>query len=97
MSEKRLQAAVVELATFLRWRSYHAFDSRRSAAGFPDLVLAREGRLMFVELKAKKGRLTQEQREWLAALRRCSVEVHVWRPRDWDDGTVQRALSGEGP
>lgn len=59
--------------------------------GFPDIVACRGERLLFVELKSDKGTLSPEQRVWLAALGRASVERHVWRPRDRD--AVMAALA----
>lgn len=57
--------------------------------GWPDLVAWRGPRLLFVELKTDTGRLTDEQRRVLGGLTRVArenphVEVHVWKPRDWD-------------
>lgn len=49
--------------------------------GFPDLVLAASGRLLLVELKSDKGRLSTDQKQWIAELGEHAV---VWRPRDWD-------------
>ena len=93
ITEAQLQAAVVELARFFGWRHYHAFDSRRSARGWPDLVLCRPPRLVFVELKSAGGRLTPEQRDWLAALAGVpGIEAGVWRPADWTDGRIEAAL-----
>ena len=68
MSEKQLQAAVLECAGYYRWRCYHTFDSRRSAAGFPDLVLVRHGNIIFAELKSAKGKVTDAEWDWLDAL-----------------------------
>ena len=91
VSEKAFMSAVVDLARLTGWLCYHTFDSRRSEAGFPDLVLARGGRLVFVELKTEQGRVTDAQSEWLEALALCpGVEVHVWRPGDWD--AIERTL-----
>lgn len=86
VSEKELMAVVVELATLLGWRSYHTHDSRRSGPGFPDMVLVRDGRLLFVELKSERGKLTYPQRAWLSALHVCpSAEVYEWRPSSWPE------------
>ena len=83
-SEKQFQAQVVELARLSGFLVYHTFDSRRSAAGFPDLVLVRPPMVLFAELKSEGGRIRPEQREWLAALKDCeSVAVRLWRPSDW--------------
>jgi hypothetical protein len=89
ISEKAWQATVVEAARACRWLCYHVHDSRRSAAGFPDLVLVRD-RVLFIELKSEAGRLSQAQAEWLAALGRAGAEVRVFRPSDWD--LVQEVL-----
>jgi len=75
-----------------QWLCYHTHDSRRSAPGFPDLVLVRGGRLLFAELKTDRGIVTLPQREWLAALTEANrVETHVWRPANWPH--VQQILA----
>ena len=93
ISEEEFQQQVIELATLRGWRHYHTHDSRRSAEGFPDLVLVRpatlqggfDGRIIFAEIKAQKGRPSAEQRAWLAVLADTGkVEVYVWRPSDFD-------------
>jgi hypothetical protein len=81
-SEAELLALVREAAGRFGWRSYHTHDSRRSEAGFPDLVLARGGELIFAELKSERGRVSETQRAWLADLEAAGCEVHVWRPSD---------------
>lgn len=84
-TEADLQATVVDAARACGWLVYHTYDSRRSAAGFPDLVLARHGELLFVELKSAKGKTSRDQDEWLDALRCVAgVGVYVWRPEDLD-------------
>jgi hypothetical protein len=68
LTEKEWQAQVLDLARLYGWRhAYHTFDSRRSASGFPDLVLVRE-RALFAELKSKSGKVSAAQADWLAAL-----------------------------
>jgi hypothetical protein len=93
MSEAELQAQIVELARSLNWLCYHTHDSRRSAKGFPDLVLVHEGSgaLVFAELKRDGEHPTLEQRRWLRALARRGA-AFVWRPADWRTGDVGRAL-----
>ena len=95
MTEGQLQDCVVELARTLGYLVYHTYDSRRSAEGFPDLVMVLEetGRLLFVELKSTKGRISAAQQFWLAALSLAKGhEVHVWRPRDWHSGRIEEVL-----
>lgn len=94
MTEADFQQQVLDLAAMYRWRAYHTHDSRRSHAGFPDLVLVRAPRLIFAELKTAAGRLTAAQAGWLEELRdvadagrfsradRGAVEVYLWRPAD---------------
>lgn len=92
IKEEEFQTQVIQLARLRGWRVYHTHDSRHSAAGFPDLVLVRErdGRLLFAELKSNTGRLTLDQRSWLAALRACGVPAFVWTPEDWP--SIEAAL-----
>lgn len=84
-SEKVWQDEVVKLAKLGGWAYQHQFDSRRSVAGWPDLVLVRPPELVIVELKTLKGRVRPEQQQWLDRLAACGVEVHVWRPTDLDE------------
>lgn len=84
-SEAQFQREVLNLAEFNGWRPYHTHDSRRSHPGFPDLVLVRDGRLIFAELKSATGRVRPAQQEWMDALRAVDgVEVYLWRPADID-------------
>ncbi len=94
-------ALVVELAQLRGWLVYHTHDSRRSAPGFPDLVLslARPPRLIFAELKTDHGRLTPDQVEWMSRLGAVGVETYLWRPQDFDAITevlARPASSGGG-
>ena len=81
-SEKKFQSLVVEHAKALGWLCYHTYDSRRSAAGFPDLVMVRGKRTLFVELKTETGTWEPEQPIWYEALKVAEQEVYVLRPRD---------------
>ncbi len=85
MTERELQDAIIEVAKLTGWMVYHTWRSDHSPAGFPDLVLVRDGRLIFAELKSAKGKLTVNQRQWLRALERAGQEVYVWYPADLDD------------
>jgi hypothetical protein len=82
LSEKQFQAEVLALARRHGWKCYHAHDSRKSAAGFPDLVLVRD-RVIVAELKVGDNRLSADQVVWLEAFAAAGVEVHEWYPRDW--------------
>lgn len=96
LSEKKFQAMVVKLAvkTF-GWTAYHTHNSRRSAKGFPDLVLVKPGRrVVYAELKTDTGETTPEQDVWLALLRRTDARVFLWRPSDLNEIA---AVLGSGP
>lgn len=84
--ERDFQAQVLKLARLTGWLCYHTHDSRRSAAGFPDLVLVRPPQIVFAELKSESGKLRPEQEAWLKALAGSeSVEAALWRPRHWPE------------
>jgi len=107
--EKDFTDNVVQLARTMGWKIAHFRPAQtkhgwRTAMqgdkGFPDLVLAKAGRVIFAELKSGKGKLAAEQNEWLIELsgwhRKVPpeawdmgavlgrVEVYVWRPGDID-------------
>jgi len=92
MPEKELQTIVERLLRAHGYKSYHVFDSRRSEAGWPDIVAIREGRILVIELKSEKGNVSKEQREWLDEWGKTSAEVWVWRPADLDSGVIEDAV-----
>jgi hypothetical protein len=83
--EKDWQRDVLTLAKQLGWRVYHTFNSQRSAHGFPDAVMTRRNdRTIYVEFKRERGKLTDEQKSWIADLITAGQEAYVARPRDLD-------------
>lgn len=60
--------------------------------GFPDAVLVRPPRVLFVEFKSVTGRIEPEQALWLDALRRSEVEVYIWLPAHWRSGEIEEVL-----
>lgn len=82
MTEAELFEAIRDAAKVGKWALYHTRDSRRSQAGFPDLVLVRGERVIFAELKTETGRLTIDQRDWIDALEAAGQDVRIWRPAD---------------
>jgi hypothetical protein len=92
--ERDFQSAVIEAARALGWTVAHFRPARTGhgwrtpvqadGKGFPDLCLVRD-RVLFVELKRDKGKLTREQAAWVTKLRWAGAEVYVWRPDDWED------------
>ncbi len=94
MSEKDLQAHVVAAAKAHGWRHvYHTFDSRRSAAGYPDLTILRGMRGLVMELKREGKDATDEQYGWLHAFSQTGYEAYVFTPSDWLSGEIEKILS----
>ncbi|WBL18492.1 VRR-NUC domain-containing protein [Citricoccus sp. NR2] len=95
MTERQLQGSVQQLATLHGWRWYHVTDSRRTVPGFPDLVMVHptQQRVIWAELKRASGRLTADQKAWIADLEAAGQEVHVWRPTHLQDGTINALLT----
>ena len=89
-TEKQFQRQILDLAHLQGWRAYHTWTGVHSAPGFPDLVLVRGDRCVFVEVKTESGKVTPAQREWLDALVQTGNEVNIWRPGDWPD--IERIL-----
>lgn len=109
INEATFQAQVIELAHLYDWHVAHFRGVRvqranggirfmtpvqADGAGFPDLVLVRPPRLIFVELKTEKGKPTDNQQLWIDLLKQCffsgiesPVEVYVWRPSSWNNIT----------
>lgn len=99
MTEAEFTARVIALARECGWLTAHFRTARITrkdgsvyyetavqgdGAGFPDLVLVRTGRTLYVELKSDKGALKEAQKLWRAALTVAGQEWRLWRPRDWD-------------
>ena len=83
MTEDELLTAILEAAQWYGWRVHHVRRSDKALQqgdpGFPDLVLARGGVVLFYELKAMRGHLSHAQADWLFHLR-----GELIRPTDLD-------------
>ncbi len=113
MSEDDLMSFVIDLAHLHGWLVHHTRPAKTAKgwrtpiqgdAGFPDLVLARDGIAIFAELKSEKGRVSREQRTWHDALpwrvhvpiangQELHPVVQVWRPSDRAD--IEKILSNQ--
>jgi len=94
VSERDFQDAVIEYARLHGWRCHHSRPAQMKGGrwvtpiqghpGYPDLTLARKGKLIFLELKTTSGRTTAGQEGWLKELATVpGVEVRVLCPADW--------------
>lgn len=84
-TEKDFQAAVRRYADLRKWWVFAVRDSRGCPPGWPDLFCVRAPRVVAAELKSATGRETVEQRLVLSLLDQSGVEVHLWRPSDWEE------------
>ena len=99
ITEKELQATIIELFEATGRQVFHVGDSRKEvwngeaytlvgdtqAAGYPDLTIAGGGEVIWAELKSKRGKLEPEQVEWLDAL--PEHQAYIWQPKDLDLAT----------
>lgn len=97
MSEQQLQTQVMGMARFHGFTlAYHTWNSQRSTAGFPDLILVstRQQRVLFRELKREKGRVTPDQQTWIDALTAAGQDAAIWRPSHLFSGAIEASLKG---
>ena len=82
MLEIPFQNEIIKLAKHHEWELiYHTHDSRKSAAGFPDLVMIKNDYLLVRELKSIRGVVTPDQTKWLAGFDGVkTLSADVWRP-----------------
>lgn len=84
--EADFQARVMKIAKAHGYLCYHTHDSRKSQEGFPDLVLTKPGRLLFLELKSTT-KLDHDQETWLAVLGKSvpGVVAGCFYPEQYDE------------
>ena len=82
--EARLRGRLVRAARSAGWRVFSSpplgGQLRAGDPGFPDLMLLRDDRCLALEIKAQRGKVTAQQREWGAALAAAGIEWHLVRP-----------------
>lgn len=88
-TEAQWQNAVIERAHSEGWLVHAMKDSRQqwwgTDSGFPDLVMVRGGRVLFIELKDMKGRIRADQQAWAYRLKQTDVEYYCLRPSDEEE------------
>jgi hypothetical protein len=84
-SESEFMTAIIDEAKRTGWLVYHTHRSDKSEAGFPDLVMVRQGRMVVAEVKRVGGTPTMEQVRWLLDMARVpGIEVYCWDAADFD-------------
>jgi hypothetical protein len=86
MTEAELRAIVVGMAHDAGWRVFSMPMAKgrrpvKDAVGFPDLTLAKDRRVVFLELKQEDGILSPAQLQWMRDL----PAVLVVRPSNVSD------------
>jgi hypothetical protein len=84
VTEADLQRTVTDALKLQGFLTYHTFDSRRSAEGFPDVVAIHPGRGVgwALELKGPRGKPTDEQWTWIDAFAKAGFFARVLWPVD---------------
>jgi len=90
MSEEDFMQIVIDYAMLRGWRVTHVRPGKTDHGwrvayqghnGLPDLVLAKNGRVLLAELKSNSGKdPTEDQYAWIAA---AGMNGRVWRPKAW--------------
>lgn len=88
-TEKEWSKTVQETAELFGWHAIH-FPNTFANPIFPDWLFLRDGVSLYVELKTEKGTLSAGQRKMHATFSAHGIEIHVWRPSDFE--TAQRML-----
>ncbi len=92
MTENELKHQVLRYARLQGWAVYHVPQTTMKnggGKGYPDLTLARDSEVLWIELKQDDGIISGDQYGWSLAL----PAYHVIRPKDWRSGRVHELLS----
>jgi hypothetical protein len=95
-TEAEFMRQVTDLATMLGWSWAHFRPARTShgwrvpvsgplGAGWPDLTLVRDDRLIFAELKRSSSHRPSPDQVFALELLGAAAETYVWRPSDIDE------------
>ena len=88
MTEEEFTDTVIQLAKLRGWMVVHhrpAHTERgwrtlvQGDPGLPDLILARDGIIWFIELKSARGQLSPVQKRWREHM---GERFLLWRPAD---------------
>lgn len=108
MKEIEFQDAIVDVARLYGWKvaSFRTSQQagrymtavRYDGVGYPDLTMVHpKGALIFAEIKAKRGVMSDPQLEWQRVLEECTegivdhfnrtygVHYYLWKPADADE------------
>ncbi len=96
MTETELKDIVISVAKRYGWLIHHDLPAQNNRgrwltniqgdAGFPDLLMVHpvSGKILAVELKSERGKLSPLQKRWLMAFDAGKVFNSVWKPSDME-------------
>jgi hypothetical protein len=95
VTEDELAAEIITLCRRHGLLVHHCRDSRRcqGTPGLPDLMIVSRNGILLAELKGRDGDTSADQDAWLYTLHQARVPYAVWRPQDWEAGTIQNYLA----
>lgn len=93
VAERVFQSNVEARAVRYGLKVYHTHDARGSQRGWPDLVVAGPGGVIFRELKTAKGKLTLDQIQWIELLARSGLDAGIWRPEHIRSGLITHTFA----
>jgi len=102
ITEAEFQRQLIDLASMLGWSWGHFRPAKTNrgwrvpvsgplGAGWPDLVLVREDRLIFAELKRSRKHPPSPDQRFVLELLKGVAETYLWTPDDLDE--IARVLS----
>jgi hypothetical protein len=104
LSEADFQLRVMDAARRAGWRVAHFRPAKTQRGnwitpmagdkGFPDLALAKGGRVLLAELKTDDGKPTPQQVAWLAA---AGGHGRLWQPRHWEAILLDLGVTKRSP
>jgi hypothetical protein len=104
MSEADFQQRIMDAARVAGWLCCHFRPAKTQRGrwvtpmagdkGFPDLALAKDGRVLLAELKTDKGKPTPEQVAWLSAV---GGHGRLWRPENWEAILLDLGVTKRSP
>lgn len=105
LSEADFQQRVMDAARMAGWRVAHFRAAKTQRGnwitpmagdkGFPDLALAKDGRVLLAELKkSSKEKPTKDQVAWLAA---AGGHGRLWSPETWEAILLDLGITKQPP
>lgn len=80
LTESQLRSNIVRVLKRRKWLVMPLTE--RSSSGYPDMMIIKDGRVVFVELKRQSGKIEPIQLYWNELLKKNGVEAYFVRSVD---------------